>query len=102
MSGGNIDVVTISSVINSGLITRGRIMCFAVDLPDKPGQLLKVSGILAAEKANVIRLDHNQFKSNDRYNSVRLEITAETSGKHHIEQVKNALNAQGFTLHRIY
>ncbi len=102
VSGGNMDVVTISSVINRGLITRGRILGIAVDLPDKPGQLLKVSEILAREGANVIQLDHNQFKSNDRYSNVRLEITVETNGHDHIKQIYQALENEGFIPHRIY
>ena len=67
ISGGNIDVLTISSMINKGLIARGRIFTFAVDLPDKPGQLVAVSQILSKQNANVIRLEHNQFKNLDRF-----------------------------------
>lgn len=102
VSGGNMDVVTLSSVINSGLITRGRIMGIAVDLPDKPGQLLSVSEILASEGANVIQLDHNQFKSTNRYTKVRLEITVETSGHDHIQRILDALGNAGFVLHRLF
>jgi len=102
VSGGNMDVVTISSVINCGLISRGRILGIAVDLPDKPGQLLKVSEILANSGANVIQLDHNQFKSNDRYSKVRLEITVETNGYDHIKKITQSLESDGFVLHRIY
>ncbi|MCK5128918.1 MAG: threonine ammonia-lyase [Clostridiales bacterium] len=102
VSGGNMDVVTISSAINKGLISRGRILGIAVDLPDKPGQLMKVSQILATEGGNVIQLDHNQFKSNNRYTNVRLEITLETSGHDHIKRVISALEGEGFILHRIF
>lgn len=102
VSGGNMDVVTISSVINSGLITRGRILCIAVDLPDKPGQLVQVSKILAELGANVIQLDHNQFKAHDRYTKVRLEITVETNGHNHIEQIIEELEANEFNVKRIY
>ena len=62
VSGGNIDVLTISSMINKGLVLRGRIFTFSVNLPDKPGQLVAVSQMLADADANVIKLDHNQFK----------------------------------------
>ena len=103
VSGGNIDVVTISSIINQGMITRGRIMCFSVELPDKPGQLVKVAQILAEHGANVIELEHNQFKALDRYsNKVALEVTVETNGHTHIKQVIEALEDNNFTVNRVY
>ena len=103
MSGGNIDVVTISSIINQGLISRGRIMCFSVELPDKPGQLVKVAQILASSMANVIELQHNQFKAIDRYsNKVVLEVTVETNGHEHIKRVIEELEDNNFTVNRIY
>ena len=103
ISGGNIDTVTISSVINQGMISRGRIMCFSVELPDKPWQLVAVSSLLAREGANVIELDHNQFKAIDRYsNRVVLEVTVETNGPEHIDRVLKALEAENFPVKRIY
>ena len=103
VSGGNIDVVTISSIINQGLISRGRIMCFSVELPDKPGQLVKVAQILAEIGANVIELEHNQFKAIDRYsNKVALEVTVETNGHAHINQILEALEDNNFEIRRVY
>jgi len=103
ISGGNIDTVTISSVINQGMISRGRIMCFSVELPDKPWQLVEVSTLLAREGANVIELDHDQFKALDRYsNRVVLEVTVETNGPEHIERILAALAAGNFPVKRIY
>jgi threonine dehydratase len=103
MSGGNIDMVTISSIINQGMISRGRILCFSVDLPDRPGQLLKVAGLLAEIGANVIGLDHNQFKAIDRYsNKVALEVTVETNGQDHIMRILDMLEDHNFTVTRIY
>ncbi|MDR1271570.1 MAG: threonine ammonia-lyase [Clostridiales Family XIII bacterium] len=103
VSGGNIDTVTISSIINEGMISRGRVMCFSVDLPDKPGQLVKVATLLAENGANVIALEHNQFKVLDRYsNKVALEVTVETNGPGHIRQVLSALEGGGFGIRRIY
>jgi threonine dehydratase len=103
ISGGNIDTVTISSVVNQGMISRGRIICFSVDLPDKPGQLVAVAQLLAREGANVIELDHDQFKVLDRYsNRVALEVTVETNGPAHIERVLDALSAENFRVKRIY
>jgi threonine dehydratase len=103
VSGGNIDVVTISSIINQGMISRGRIMCFSVELPDKPGQLVKVAQILAENEANVIELVHNQFKAIDRYsNKVALEVTVETNGYNHIKQIIESLEDNNFTVNRVY
>lgn len=103
ISGGNIDVVTISSIINQGLISRGRIMCFSVELPDKPGQLVKVAQILSELGANVIELVHNQFKALDRYsNKVALEVTVETNGQNHIKQILEELEDNGFEVRRVY
>lgn len=102
VSGGNIDMVTISSTINSGLVTRGRVLCFTVDLPDTPGQLLRIAQILSDHRANVIKLEHNQFKALDRVQHVQLEVTAETNGHEHIATVIAALEADGFLINRIY
>lgn len=103
ISGGNIDMVTISSIINQGMISRGRIMCFSVELPDKPWQLAKVASLLAQHNANVIELQHNQFKAIDRYsNKVVLEVTVETNGHLHIQEVLEALQDEGFAVKRIY
>ena len=103
ISGGNIDVVTISSIVNQGLISRGRIMCFGVELPDKPGQLVKVASLLAENGANVIELQHNQFKAIDRYsNKVVLEVTVETNGHEHIKQLLEVLEDNNFIPNRIY
>ncbi|MDR3295794.1 MAG: threonine ammonia-lyase [Clostridiales Family XIII bacterium] len=103
MSGGNIDMVTISSIINQGMISRGRIMCFSVELPDRPGQLVKVAQLLAENNANVIELEHNQFKAIDRYsNKVVLEVTVETNGQDHIKQILDVLEDNNFTVARIY
>ncbi|MDD2190692.1 MAG: threonine ammonia-lyase [Eubacteriales bacterium] len=103
ISGGNIDVVTISSIINQGLISRGRIMCFSVELPDKPGQLVKVAQILSELGANVIELEHNQFKALDRYsNKVALEVTVETNGHSHIKQILDTLEDNNFEVNRVY
>jgi len=103
LSGGNIDMVTVSSILNQGMITRGRIMCFSVELPDKPGQLLRVAQILAECGANVIELQHNQFKAIDRYsNKVLLEVTVETNGHDHIKSILSILEDNNFPVNRVY
>ncbi|QCH27740.1 threonine ammonia-lyase [Clostridium tyrobutyricum] len=101
ISGGNIDVVTIASLLNKGLFSRGRIFCFSVNLQDTPGQLLKIAQILAEEGANVIKLEHNQFKSVDRLKHVGLEVTVETNGYEHIEDIVKKLNNYGYDVHRV-
>ena len=103
MSGGNIDTVTIGAVIQKGMIARGRIMNFEVELPDLPGQLLKVAQVLADQRANVIALDHDQFKASGHYtNAVALGVTVETNGPDHIDRVLEALKQAGFAPKRIY
>jgi threonine dehydratase len=102
ISGGNIDIITLSTLINRGLLARGRIFCFSVKLQDRPGELLKISEVLAHLGANVIKLDHNQFKAIDRLKHVLLEITVETNGHDHIEEITSALNKMGYNLNKIY
>lgn len=102
ISGGNIDVLTISSMITKGLVSRGRIFSFSVDLTDKPGELLHISKILAEQNANVIKLNHNQFKNLERFSHVQLEVTVETSGEKHIKAITETLNSRGYEIIRLY
>lgn len=94
ISGGNIDISTISALIDKALIARGRVFCFAVQLPDKPGQLLNVSRILAEENANVIKLDHDQTKVTDSFKKVVLTVTVETHNEQHIQKIIQALKRE--------
>ena len=96
LSGGNMDVITMSSLVQHGLIQRGRIFTFAVQLPDRPGSLLAVAQILAANNGNVIKLEHNQFVNINRQSGVELRVTLEAFGHDHKEQILSALRAQGF------
>ena len=85
------------------MIARGRIMNFEVELPDTPGQLVKVATILAQERANVIALDHDQFKASGVYaNAVALGVTVETNGPDHIDRILAALREAGYQPRRIY
>ena len=102
VSGGNIDISTISALIDKALIARGRVFCFSVQLPDKPGQLLAIAQILADLKANVIKLDHNQAKVTDSFEKVVLEVTVETNGNEHIKQITEKLKENGFKVRKIY
>ncbi len=97
LSGGNMDIITLSSVVQNGLIQRSRIFTVSVYLPDVPGQLNKVSQIIAQEQGNVIRLDHNQFISVNRNSAVELTITMEAFGHEHKEKIIEALEKGGFS-----
>ena len=96
LSGGNMDVITMASLIQHGLIQRDRIFTVSVLLPDKPGQLAKVSAILAEENGNVIKLEHNQFISINRNAAVELRITMEAFGTEHKEKIVNRLKQEGY------
>lgn len=101
ISGGNIDVLTISSMINKGLISRGRIFTFSVQLQDKPGQLELVSKVLNQCNANVIAVDHNQFKNFARFSEVELRVTVETNGNSHIDMIINEFDKLGYKITKI-
>ena len=96
LSGGNMDVITMSSVVQNGLIQRGRIFTVSVLLPDKPGELVKVSQIIADMQGNVIKLENNQFVSINRSAAVELRITLEAFGMEHKEQIVKALQDKGY------
>lgn len=91
LSGGNMDVITMSSVVQQGLIMRDRIFTVSVLLPDKPGELSRVSDIIAKQSGNVIKLEHNQFISINRSAAVELRITLEAFGTEHKQQIMKAL-----------
>lgn len=97
LSGGNMDIITMSSVVQHGLIQRDRIFSISVLLPDKPGELVRVASIIAKEQGNVIRLDHNQFISINRNTAVELKITLEAFGTEHKQRIIKALQDNGYT-----
>lgn len=90
------DVITMSSVVQQGLIYRDRIFTVSVLLPDKPGELQKVAGVIAKENGNVIKLEHNQFVTTNRSAEVELRITLEAFGTEHKEQIIDTLEKNGF------
>ncbi len=96
LSGGNMDVITVSSVVQHGLIQRGRIFTVSVLLPDRPGELVNVANVIAAAQGNIIRLDHNQFVSINRNSAVELTITMESFGHEHKEAIVQALKDKGY------
>ena len=96
LSGGNMDVITMSSIVQHGLIQRDRIFSVSVLLPDKPGELVRVAATIANAQGNVIKLDHNQFVSTNRNAAVELRITMEAFGTEHKHEIMKALEDEGF------
>lgn len=96
LSGGNMDVITLSSIVQHGLIQRDRVFTVSVLLPDKPGELARVSSLLAEQHGNIIKLEHNQFISINRNAAVELRITIEAYGTDHKNKIVGALNAAGY------
>ena len=96
LSGGNMDIITMSSVVQLGLIQRDRIFTVSVLFPDKPGELARVAELIAELQGNVIKLDHNQFITTNRNTAVELKITIEAFGTEHKKKIVDALNEQGY------
>ena len=96
LSGGNMDVITMSSLVSHGLIRRGRIFTFSVLLPDRPGELCRIAEIVASQRGNVIKLEHNQFVSVNRNSAVELRVTLEAFGHEHVDQILAALQKERY------
>ncbi len=101
LSGGNMDVITMASLVQHGLINRGRIFTFSVLLPDRPGELMRVSGLLAQDNGNIIKLEHNQFVNINRQNGVELKVTLEAFGQDHKKQILDHLVQAGYQVKEV-
>ena len=101
LSGGNMDVITMASLVQYGLINRGRVFTFSVMLPDRPGELLHVAEIVAKQKGNIIKLEHNQFVSINRLSKVELRVTLEAFGHEHKAAILEALQQEGYDAHLV-
>lgn len=101
LSGGNMDVITISSLVQHGLLNRGRIFTFSVQLPDRPGELLRVAQLVASKNGNIIKLDHNQFVNINRQSGVELKVTLEAFGLTHKHSILSALKEAGYDAHEV-
>ena len=101
LSGGNMDVITMSSLVQHGLINRGRIFTFSVQLPDRPGELLRVAQIVAKHNGNIIKLDHNQFVNINRQSGVELKVTLEAFGHEHKQTILDAMQQAGYDAHPV-
>lgn len=95
LSGGNMDIITMSSVVQHGLIAKGRIFTVSVLLPDRPGELLRVADVIAKAQGNIVRLEHNQFVSINRNAAVGLTITMEAFGEEHRNQIIESMKQEG-------
>lgn len=93
------DVITMSSLVQHGLINRGRIFTFSVQLPDRPGELLRVAEIVAKHNGNIIKLDHNQFVNINRQSGVELKVTLEAFGHEHKQAILDAMHQAGYEAH---
>ena len=96
LSGGNMDVITVSSLVQHGLINRGRVFTFSVLLPDRPGELVRVAEIVARENGNIIKLEHNQFVNINRQSGVELRVTLEAFGHAHKRAILDAMCQAGY------
>ncbi|HJC00742.1 MULTISPECIES: threonine ammonia-lyase [Oscillospiraceae] len=96
LSGGNMDVITVASLVQHGLINRGRVFTFSVQLPDRPGELLRVAQIVAGANGNIIKLEHNQFVNINRQSGVELRVTLEAFGHTHKRAILEAMCAAGY------
>ena len=101
LSGGNMDVITVASLVQHGLINRGRVFTFSVQLPDRPGELLRVAQIVAEANGNIIKLEHNQFVNINRQNGVELKVTLEAFGQDHKQQILAELRQNGYSVQEV-
>ena len=101
LTGGNMDIITMSSLIQHGLINRGRIFTFSVQLPDRPGELLQVASIVAKERGNIIKLEHNQFVNINRQHGVELRVTLEAFGHDHKNAILTAMAEAGYQVKEV-
>jgi threonine dehydratase len=95
------DIITMSSLIQNGLINRGRVFTFSVQLPDRPGELLQVASIVAKAQGNIIKLEHNQFVNINRQHGVELRVTLEAFGHDHKAAILNALTGAGYSVKEV-
>ena len=101
LSGGNMDVITVSSLVQHGLVSRGRVFTFSVQLPDRPGELVRVAELVAELNGNIIRLDHNQFVNLNRQSGVELRVTLEAFGLVHKGEILDALRQAGYDVKEV-
>jgi threonine dehydratase len=101
VSGGNIDVNVISRVIERGLVKDGRLVRLRVRLRDRPGSLARLTALVAADRANVLRIEHDRAFSRAPVGDSEVELTLETSGPDQIEAIKRRLAEAGYAVEEV-
>jgi len=101
VSGGNIDVTLLARIIERGLVKDGRLVRLRVHLPDYPGALHRLTGILAEHRANIVETSYDRAYHNVNLGDTAIDITMETRGPDHIAELISALGANGYTHERI-
>ncbi|MFP5527955.1 threonine ammonia-lyase [Peptococcus simiae] len=101
LSGGNIDMLMVASMINKGLRSRDRIFKFYLDLPDRPGEVHRISGILSGLRANIISISHDRYSLTERFSNIHVDITVSTNGHRHVQEIKRSLKEAGYQVHDI-
>ncbi|ARR00469.1 MULTISPECIES: threonine ammonia-lyase [Campylobacter] len=96
LSGGNIDVQTLSVIIEKGLLKSYRKMIINVTLIDKPGALMALGDVLRIAGANIVKIDYDRFSTKLSYGDAKITITLETKGKEHQDRVQKALKDAGY------
>ena len=98
VSGGNIDVNTLSKIIERGLTRDGRRVRLSVDVPDRPGSLTRVTSVIAACRANVLEVHHERAFAAGPVGTTAVRLTLETRGRDHVEEVIERLDGEGFAV----
>ncbi len=99
--GGNIDVTLLSRIIERGLVKDGRLVRLRVHLPDYPGALYRLTGILADHRANIVETAYDRAYHGVNLGDTAIDITMETRGPDHIAELIAALTTAGYTHERI-
>jgi threonine dehydratase len=99
--GGNIDVTLLSRIIERGLVKDGRLVRLRVHLPDYPGALHRLTGILADHRANIVETSYDRAYHGVNLGDTAIDITMETRGPQHITELISALAGAGYTHERI-
>jgi threonine dehydratase len=101
VSGGNIDVTLLSRIIERGLVKDGRLVRLRVHLPDYPGALNRLTGILAQHRANIVETAYDRAYYGVNLGDTAIDITMETRGPDHIAELLSALSAGGYAHERV-
>ena len=100
VSGGNVDVTTLSRVITKGLSNSGRIVEISTKVVDKPGSLIQLLQVISSTGANIVNIHHAREDRNSDVGRCIVTMVLETINQAHIHQIENALAANGYDLER--